>query len=127
MHDGHIVTDSVQPDLLIAQRLDAESVLAVSSSSRFGPVTRQAMAHIMADRLSGMHLTPLEAGFVAEFWLHDSGTLLADAQTALGDETVAEVLVSAAGKANSSGLLGSSIFRRARWADLSTRCRETAC
>lgn len=103
-HGGHIVRDSTRPDLLIAQRLDAESVLAVSSSARFGPVTKQAMAHIMVDRVNGMYLTPLEAGMVAECWLHDGGAMLADAQITFGDETVAEVLVSAAGKANSSGL-----------------------
>ncbi len=103
-HGGHIVRDSTRPDLLIAQRLDAESVLAVSSGARFGPVTKQAMVHIMADRISGMHLTPLEAGLVAESWMHGDGALLADAQTAFGAETVAEILVSAAGKANSSGL-----------------------
>jgi hypothetical protein len=104
VHGGHIVRDAARPDLLIAQRLDAESVLAVSANARFGPVTRQAMVHIMADRLSGMHLTPLEAGLIAEGWLHNDSAALTDAQTAYGDEIVADVLVSAAGKANSSGL-----------------------
>lgn len=103
-HGGHIIRDSARPDLLVAQRLDAESVLAVSSSARFGPVTQQAMRHIMTDRLNGMQLTPLETALVAEGWLHDESALLADALATAGDETVAEILVSAAGKANSSGL-----------------------
>ena len=104
VHGGHIVRDTVQPELLIAQRLDAESVLAVCSGSRFGPVTLQAVGHIMADRLHGMYLTPLEAGFVAESWMHQGARLLAAAKTEFGNETVAEVLATAASKANSSGM-----------------------